>query len=105
MMMQHDTGPIPPNALAKETVEAVRLALQREVARGATSEAAPELHAALYTMAAEARLKAVPPEQLLITLKNAWLAIAEVENARDHTEKARVLQRIVTISIKAYFGE
>ena len=31
MMMQHDMGPMPPNALAQETVESVRRALQRYV--------------------------------------------------------------------------
>jgi len=31
MMMQHDTGPMPPNVLAHETVDAVRRALQRYV--------------------------------------------------------------------------
>jgi hypothetical protein len=104
MKMQHDTGPMPPNAIAKETVDAVRRALQHEIARGLSTEHAPELHAALSALALEARLKAVPPEQLLITLKSTWLAIPEIENTRDHAEKTRLLQRIVTISIKAYFG-
>jgi len=54
---------------------------------------------------AEAREKAVPPEQLLITLKNVWQSLAEVENARDFNQQQRTLQRLVTICIKEYFAD
>jgi hypothetical protein len=104
MMMQHETGPMPPNALAKETVDAVRRALQR-YARSPASDPAPDLRTALHALAHEARLKDVPPEQLLVALKSVWQQLPEVENARDHTDQTRVLQRVVTICIKAYFAE
>jgi hypothetical protein len=104
MMMQHDTGPMPPNALAQETVDVVRRALQRYVPDGSTSDPAPELRSGLHALAQEARHKAIPPEQLLVTLKGIWQALPEVQNARDHVEQTRVLQRIVTICIKEYFA-
>ena len=102
MMIQQDTGPLPPNALAKETVEAVRRAL---LGHARTVEPPPELRTALHALAREAREKAVPPEQLLVTLKNVWQSLPEVENARDFAEQTRTLQRLVTISIKEYFAD
>lgn len=102
MMIQHDTGPFPPNALAPDTVEALRRALSRHAR---TDEPSAELRTALHALAREAREKAVPPEQLLITLKNVWQSLPEVENARDFSDQTRSLQRLVTISIKEYFAE
>lgn len=103
MMMQHDTGPMSPNALAQEAVESVRTALEQYV--GALGvEPAPELRAALHALARDARAKAVPPEHLLAALKGIWQSLPTVENARDHAERTRVLQRVVTICIKEYFA-
>jgi hypothetical protein len=104
MMMQHDTGPMPPNALDKETVDSVRRALQRYV-QASTSEPAPELGTALHALAREAREKAVPPEELLVTLKGVWQALPDVEKARDPTEQTVILQRVVTMCIKEYFAD
>jgi hypothetical protein len=103
MMMQYDTGPMPPNALAQETVDSVRRALQQYVQRP-TSEPAPELRDALHALAREARQKTVSPEQLLITLKSVWQTLPEVESARNNAEQTLVLQRVVTICIKEYFA-
>jgi hypothetical protein len=104
MMIQRDTGPMPPYALAQETVDAVRRALQCH-ARAAASDPASELRTALHALAREAREKAVPPEQLLITLKNVWQSLPEVGSARDSNEQTRMLQRVVTICIKEYFAD
>lgn len=104
MMMQHDTGPMPPNALAQETVDAVRRALTCYV-RVPTAEPAPELRAALHALAREARIKAVTPEQLLITLKGVWQSLPDVESARNYNEQTLILQRVVTICIKEYFAD
>ena len=104
MMMQHDTGPMSPNALAQEAVDSVRVALERYVETLAT-EPAPELRTALHTLAQDARAKAVPPEHLLIALKRIWQSLPSVEKAHDYGEQTRVLQRVVTICIKEYFAE
>lgn len=103
MMIQPDTGPLRPNVLAQETVDAVRRALLHHART--LGEPAIELRTALHALAREAREKAVPPEQLLITLKNVWQSLPEVENARDFGEQTRTLQRLVTISIKEYFAD
>lgn len=103
MMMQPDTGPMSPNALAQEAVESVRTALERYV-ETLTADPAPELRSALHVLAQDARAKGVPPEHLLVTLKGVWQSLPTVEKARDHAEQTRVLQRVVTICIKEYFA-
>ena len=104
MMMEHDTGPMPPNELAQETVDAVRRALESYLRRP-SEEPAPEVRVALHKLAREARQKAVPPEQLLLILKRTWQSLPDVENARDQREQTRVLQRVVSMCIKEYFAD
>ena len=94
---------MPPNEIAPETVEMVRRALERHVdAHGA--EPAPELRAALQTLAREAREKGISPERLLVALKGMWRSLSEVEHARDYDEETRILQRVVALCIKEYFA-
>jgi hypothetical protein len=104
MKMQHDMGPMPPNALAQKTVDSVRRALERHV-HAPDSEPAPELRAALHDLAREARQKAIAPEELLVVLKGIWRSLPDIENARDHSEQTRVLQRLVSMCIREYFAE
>jgi uncharacterized protein (DUF2267 family) len=104
MMKQLDQGPTLPNALAQETVDSVRRALERHV-RSPDPDPTTELRNALHDLAREARQKAVSPEQLLVTLKNIWRSLPEMESARDHTEQTRVLQRVVSMCIKEYFAD
>jgi hypothetical protein len=103
-MMEHDTGRMPPNELAQDTVDAVRHALAHH-ARQPAEEPADDVRAALHALAREARVKAIPPEQLLRVLKALWQSLPEVENARDHTEQTKALQRVVTMCIKEYFAD
>ena len=103
MIMQHDTGPMSPNALAQEAVDSVRVALERYVETPA-AEPGPELRTALHALAQDARAKAVPPEHLLLTLKGIWQSLPTVEKARDG-DQMRVLQRVVTICIREYFAD
>jgi hypothetical protein len=69
------------------------------------SEPAPELRRSLHALAREAKVGAVPPEQLLVALKGLWQSLPEVENARDASEQTLILQRVVTICIKEYFAD
>src|SRR5438045_4753092 len=98
MMMHHDMGPMPPNALAQETVDSVRRALLRYV-QSPASEPGTELRTALHTLAREAKSKTIATERLLITLKDIWQSLPDVQNARDHTEQMRVMHRVVTLCI------
>jgi hypothetical protein len=101
--MEHDSGPMPHNELAQEAVDALRCALE-EYARH-PAESAPELRAALHELAREARLLAMPPEELLLLLKRTWRELPDVMNAPDQTSQTRVLQNVVTMCIKEYFAD
>jgi hemoglobin-like flavoprotein len=101
MMMAHDSSPTPPAGLAEDTIEAVRNALAHYL-RAPGNPA--ELRAALNRMADEARAKAILPEHLLITLKQIWASLAEVRSVGDVDEQTRMLQRVVTMCIREYYG-
>jgi hypothetical protein len=101
MMMAHDSSPTPPGGLAEETTQAVRTALVAYLRAPAN---AGELRSALNRMADEARAKAILPEQLLITLKHLWSSLPEVRSVGDAEEQTRMLQRVVTMCIREYYG-
>jgi hypothetical protein len=101
MMMAHDSSPTPPSGLAEETTEAVRAALVGYLRAPASPS---ELRAALNRMADEARTKAILPEHLLIALKQLWTSLPEVRSVGDVDEQTRMLQRVVTMCIREYYG-
>jgi hypothetical protein len=101
MMMPHDSSPTPPGALAAETTEAVRVALARYL--GAPGDPS-ELRVALNQMAEEARAKAILPEHLLVALKQLWSSLPEVRSVGNLEDQTRMLQRVVTMCIREYYG-
>jgi hemoglobin-like flavoprotein len=101
MMMAHDSSATPPSGLAEETTKAVRAALLAYL-RAPSNPA--ELRSALNRMADEARAKAILPEHLLITLKHLWNSLPEVRSIGDTEEQTRMLQRVVTMCIREYYG-
>jgi hypothetical protein len=100
-MMAHDSSPTPPGGLAKETTEAVRAALVHYLGSPSSSN---ELREALHQMADEARTKAILPEHLLVTLKQLWTSLPEVRAVGDVDDQTRMLQRVVTMCIREYYG-
>ena len=78
----------------------VQLALQNYADRPDDGEA---LRGALRVVAAEARDKSIFPEQLLTTLKDMWHELPGIR-AASGPERARLLQHVVTISIKEYYS-
>ena len=101
MMMAHDSSPTPPSGLAEETTEAVRAALVSYLHAPGSST---ELRAALNRMAEEARTKAILPEHLLVALKQLWGSLPDVRAIGDADEQTRMLQRVVTMCIREYYG-
>ena len=101
MMMAHDSSP-GPVALEAETVDAVREALITYVDAPSQPTA---LRSALQRMAAEAREKAMLPEQVLIVLKDIWYGLPGVQAISDPNEQVRLLQRVVTMCIKEYYAD
>jgi len=100
MMMAHDSSQ-GPAALAEETISAVRSALVEYVDAPTRGD---QLRAALHMMAAEARAKSIPPEQLLVVSKDIWYSLPGVRCMSEPAEQVRLLQRVVTMCIKEYYA-
>jgi hypothetical protein len=101
MMMAHDSSPPPAAGLAEDTVARAREALSHYLEDGEAG--GDELRNVLDMMAAEARSKAMLPEQLLVILKDIWYALPAVRSLEDSGAQIRLLQRVVTMCIKEYY--
>ena len=100
MMMAFDSSHDPPSRLSDDTTDCVRVALRDYLA----SESSTAVQRALLKMAAEAREKSMPPEQVLIALKDIWNTLPEVRTMSDTGNQIRLLQRVVTMCIKEYYS-
>lgn len=101
MMMAFDSSQTPPSRLDEHVVAAVREALRGYLSNAADADA---LRDALVEMAADARARSMPPEQLLVVLKDLWAALGEVRAMSDVGQQVRLQQRVVTMCIKEYFS-
>lgn len=99
MMMAEEPNQAP-GVLSDDGISTIRQALQQYAAEPDQGE---ELRRALRLVSAEARQKAILPEQLLTTLKDIWY---ELPNTRvvPGSDHVRLLQRVVTICIKEYYS-
>jgi hypothetical protein len=103
MMMAYDSGPTPNGGLSATVIDRVATALTGYLAApGARTD---DLRAALSDMANEARTSAMPPEKLLIVLKDVWYALPVVRESRERDEQVRLLQRVVTMCINEYYRD
>jgi hypothetical protein len=99
MMMAHDSTPNAPQ-LSDASVASLRAALIAYVAANETST----LDRALRAVAGEAREKRMHAEQLLVALKDIWFSLPDLRDTVDAEEQTRLLQRAVTLCIRAYYG-
>lgn len=100
MMMALDSSQGPPSRLSDDTTQSMRVALRDYLASGSSSEVQP----ALVRLAVDAREKSMPPEQVLIALKEIWNALPEVRAMNDTENQIRLLQRVVTMCIREYYS-
>ena len=100
MMMAHDSSHVPPGQLEQATITALQSALRDYVAAGSSAS----LPDSLVLLANEARAKRILPEQLLVVLKDLWNALPEVRTMTDSRQQARLLERVITMCIKEYYG-
>ena len=105
MMKQHDMGPTPPNALAHETVDALRRALQRYIVHAPASEPAPDVRSGLHALRLAARsLRRSPgvalacilagPSEALFLLGNDAFFTGQWEQLTEATEEGRAKQAL-----------
>jgi hypothetical protein len=99
MMMAPDSTPKQPE-LSAQAVASLRKAL---LAYLETHEA-PALERALNTIATEARASSMHAEQLLIALKDVWFSLPHMQDTSVEDEQARLLQRVVSLCIRAYYA-
>jgi hypothetical protein len=101
MVMAHDSGQTPPTRLDDESIDAVRAALRAYLH---DSKDPGTLQPALLALASQARERDMLPEQVLVLLKDVWSGLPEVRSMSDSREQIRLLQRVVTMCIKEYYG-
>jgi len=98
--MDVDNSP-PSPSLADETLRAVDRALAEYLAGPPRPTT---LDGALTALAQEARAKAILPERLIVILKDLWFARPEVDAMPSTADQSRLLERVVTMCIKKYYG-
>jgi hypothetical protein len=87
-----------PGALADETLDAIRDALELQLL------ASGYLHRALRNLSREAHAKSLQAEQVLVALKQLWYSLPDVQRACDRKEQARALEQIIAMCINEYYG-
>ena len=85
-----------------ESEAALRAAIARR-ARGEASEG--ELGAALRRYARDAQRRHLRAEEVVIAFKSMWRALPEASDAFERQEQQRLLERLVTLCIREYYGE
>lgn len=101
MMMAYDSGPTPNGGLSAEVIDRVVDALTSYVT--APKAQGDQLQSALQELTIYARDQGMPPEKLLIVLKDVWYAMPVVRDSSERDERVRLLQRVVTMCINEYY--
>lgn len=101
-MMAHDWSPGAPDSISQETITALRSALVSYVGNPGQPGS---LRAVLQQMADEAHDKAIVAEQVLIVLKQVWYTLPSARELPSPDDRVRLLQRVVTMCIQAYYDE
>ncbi len=101
MMMAPDWTPVPPQPLPEELLDSVRRALTAFLENGHDTST---LQSALHELSAAARVRDMQPEQLLVMLKELWYGLPALAQTLPG-DQPRLLQRVVTLCIKEYFGD
>lgn len=100
MMMAHDQAGQPLAPVSDEVRHSLRSALERYLAEGGDITI---LRAPVHELAAECRRRGIHAEHLLILLKEIWYALPAVQQIRSPEQQSRLLQRVVTVSIRVYY--
>lgn len=94
-----DHGPSP---LTEESAGAIRAVLRRHASDALTSG---ELRLALRPLVQNARDAGCTVEHVLVEVKRAWGDLPEARRAATSHERARPLERVVTICIEMFYEQ
>ena len=91
------------SSLSESTMKELRTALTEQLKRpdGPT----PELAELLRKVAREAHDQKIPAEELIVIFKQLWNSLAESLRPQNADQSERIRQRLVTLSIQAYYAE
>jgi transcriptional regulator len=97
-MMAYDR--LPSQRLETETLDALRSVMDSAVRKG---DHVDELHDVLLRAAAEARVKGIHAEQLLVILKDLWYSLPELRRVSNTERQAALLQQLISRCIEHYY--
>ena len=91
------------SSLSESTMKELRTALTEQLKRpdGPT----PELADLLRKVAREAHEQNILAEELIVIFKQLWNSLAESLRPQNADQYERIRQRLVTLSIQAYYAE
>lgn len=98
-MMAHDPNRSAGAGFSSDTLDLLHRALVAFLHDSSDESLRP----ALRQLGQEARQNGVPPEGVLIQLKQQWYALPSNGAAPDSVDRLRTLEHIVTMCIKEYF--
>lgn len=99
-MMAFERTPAPPD-LDPQTIEDLRVALQKSADRGTHGD---DLRDVLCRAAVEARRKGIQPERLLVVLKDIWYSMPQIAGAARGDVSNALLQELVSRCIHEYYS-
>lgn len=99
-MMDADSS-LPSPVLADATLARVREALVGYLDAPASRDG---VRSALCELADEARGLGMPPERLLVVLKQLWYDVVDHRRLDHGSEQTKMLQHIVSLCIEQYYG-
>lgn len=102
MPLDPQSLPAPLGSLSRTATDAMIAALERYLS---PSSDVASLRSALHTIGREAKVKRIPAEQLMIAFKALWLSLPQSRAADDAAQRARLLERLITICIEEYYRD
>ena len=93
----------PSRSLPEPILDALRAAIEAHLHH--TDADSTRLGDALRSLTREARARGARPEHLIVALKHSWSALPELQHAVDRQARSRLLERLITLCIEAYYAE
>lgn len=90
-------------SLSESTMKELRNALIEQLVN--PDKPTPGLSRLMQKVAREARDNDVRAEELIVAFKELWNSLAESGRPQNADQRERVRQRLVTLSIQAYYAE
>ena len=90
-------------SLSESTMKELRSALMEQLKT--PDHPTPELSRLLQRVAREARKENIRAEELIVTFKEVWNSLSDSLRPKNAEQQERVRQRLITLSIQAYYAE